>query len=223
MHPDRVTWIDETNRDAHHYLNQGDHCLFFGEYFAGKGWQGGDTNQLIHNLKTEPTIAIENPHRSAHKERAIRTVAAGLRKVVERSSAEQNTWVPIPSSKIEGHPDHDDRMLRALKLAFAGYDADIRTLLHQTESIEADHIRNERLSPEELLALLQIDQQSLASKPLKRQIVLFDDVLTTGKHFKCCETKLREIVPADTRIMGLFVARRLRSNPFDELLIGPSF
>jgi predicted amidophosphoribosyltransferase len=216
LHPDRVTWIDETNRDAHHYLKEGDHCLFFGEYFAGKGWQGGDTNQLIHNLKIEPTVAIENPHRSAHKERAIRTVAAGVRKVVERSSAEQNTWVPIPSSKIEGHPDHDDRMLRALKLAFAGYDVDIRTLLHQTESTEADHVRSERLSPEELLALLQIDQQSLASKPLKRQIVLFDDVLTTGKHFKCCETKLREIVPTDTRIIGLFVARRLRPNTFDE-------
>jgi predicted amidophosphoribosyltransferase len=219
LHPDRVTWIDETNRDVHHYLKEGDRCLFFGEYFAGKGSQGGDTNQLIHNLKIEPTVAIENPLRGAHKERAIRTVAAGVRKVVERSSAEQNTWVPIPSSKIEGHPDHDDRMLRALKLAFAGYDADIRTLLHQTESTEADHVRNERLSPEELLALLQIDQQSLASKPLKRQIVLFDDVLTTGKHFKCCETKLREIVPTDTRIMGMFVARRLRPNPFDEFPI----
>jgi predicted amidophosphoribosyltransferase len=160
-------------------------------------------------LKIEPTVAIENPLRGAHKERAIRTVAAGVRKVVERSSAEQYTWVPIPSSKMEGHPDHDDRMLRALKLAFAGYDVDIRTLLHQTKSTEADHVRDERRSPEELLALLQIDQQSLASKPLKHQIVLFDDVLTTGKHFKCCETKLREVVPTETRIMGMFVARRL--------------
>ena len=129
--------------------------------------------------------------------------------MVERSSAEQYTWVPIPSSKMEGHPDHDDRMLRALKLAFAGYDVDIRTLLHQTESTEADHVRDERRSPEELLALLQIDRQSLASKPLKHQIVLFDDVLTTGKHFKCCETKLREVVPTETRIIGMFVARRL--------------
>jgi hypothetical protein len=215
LHPDRVTWIDETNRDVHYFLKEGDRCLFFGEYFAEKGWEGGETNQLIHNLKIEPTVAIKNPHRGAHKERAIRTVAAGVRKVIERSSAEQNTWVPIPSSKIKGHPDCDDRMLRALKLAFAGYDVDIRTLLHQTESTEADHIRNERLSPEELLALLQIDQESLASKPLKLQIVLFDDVLTTGKHFKCCESKLREFIPTETRIMGLFVARRLLPNPFD--------
>ena len=140
LHPDRATWIDETNRNVHHYLKEGDRCLFFGEYFAGKGSQGGDTNQLIHNLKIEPTVAIENPLRGAHKERAIRTVAAGVRKVVERSSAEQYTCVRIPSSKIEGLPDYDDRMLRALKLAFAGCraDVDIRTLLHQTKVAEAD-------------------------------------------------------------------------------------
>jgi hypothetical protein len=38
--------------------------------------------------------------------------------------------------------------------------------------------------------------------------VLFDDLLTTGKHYKCCERRLREVV-ADMPVSGLFVARRV--------------
>ena len=49
--PDRLTWIDATNRDDHMFLREGDRCLFFGEYFSGKGYEGGGTNQLIFNFR----------------------------------------------------------------------------------------------------------------------------------------------------------------------------
>jgi hypothetical protein len=38
--PDRLTWIDETNRDQYHFLKADDRCLFFGDFFSGKGWTG---------------------------------------------------------------------------------------------------------------------------------------------------------------------------------------
>ena len=41
-----------------------------------------------------------------------------------------------------------------------------------------------------------------------RRVVVVDDVLTTGKHYKCCERRLREVL-ADIPIGGLFVARRV--------------
>jgi len=106
--PDRLTLIDETNRGDHRYLDAADKCYFFGEYFAGKGYQGGGTNQLIFNFKCKPTAAASNPARHGHKDRAIQTIAAGLRGVFAKDSAERITWIPIPPSKAEDDADYDD-------------------------------------------------------------------------------------------------------------------
>ncbi len=214
--PDRLTWIDDTNRHQHIYLQPGDRCLFFGEYFAGKGYQGGGTNQLIFNFKCKPSAAATNPARGNHKERAIASIAAGLRRSLAPESVERMTFVPIPTSKIRGHADFDDRLMRSLATAFSGYNADVRLLLQQANSTESDHTAGNRLSPDELHSLLQIDQTALAATALRETIVLFDDVITTGKHFKSCERRLRDEIPAAVPIIGLFIARRILSDPSDD-------
>jgi hypothetical protein len=207
--PDRLTGIDETNRDQHLYLEAGDRCFFFGEYFAGKGYQGNHTNQLMFNFKCTPSDAAANPGRKMHKERAVATIAAGLRKAITQQNVERLTFVPIPPSKAAGHADYDDRLMRTLLSAFDGYDSDVRALLRQTSSTGSDHTATDRLSADALAALLQIDGACLAVRPLRQGIVLFDDVLTTGKHFKCCERRLRDVVPTSVSIIGVFVARRI--------------
>jgi len=214
--PDRLTWIDETNRDQHAFLQEGDRCLFFGEYFAGKGYQGGGTNQLMFNFKTLPSIARTNSARRSYKESAIATVATGLRKVLGRNQIERLTFVPIPPSKTPDHPDYDDRLTRALTMGCTGFNSDIRLLLRRMSSTESDHRTGARLTPEALHSLLELDSAAVAAKPLREAIVLFDDVITTGKSFKCCERRLREVIPATIPIMGLFVARRILRNPFDD-------
>lgn len=215
--PDRLTWIDETNRDAHPFLRESDRCLFFGEYYAGKGYQGGGTNQLIFNFKCAPSVARANAARNNYKQQAIRTVASGLRTAISQTSVEKLTWVPIPPSKAVGHADYDDRLMRSLAGAFSGYNADVRLLLKQTASTEADHRADNRLSPDALYDLLEIDHVALNSAPVRQGIALFDDVLTTGKHFKCCERRLREVLPEGLPIIGIFIARRIVPNPFDEV------
>ena len=215
MFPDRLTRIDETTRDQHYYLQEGDFCYFFGEVFAG-GYAVCDTNQLLFNYKCEPSVALGHAARGRYKQNAIATIAAGMRAALPRANAEQYTWVPIPSSKIAGHPDYDDRLVRTLSMAFAGYNADIRQLLRQSESTEADHKGEDRLRPEKLYNLLQFDQAALGARPLGRKIVLFDDVLTTGKHFKCCERRIREAVGAEIPIIGVFITRRARTTAADE-------
>jgi len=214
--PDRLTWIDETNRDQHAFLQEGDRCLFFGEYFAGKGYQGGGTNQLMFNFKTLPSIARANPARRSYKESAIATVATGLREVLGRNQIERLTFVPIPPSKTPDHPDYDDRLTRALTMGCAGFNSDIRLLLRRLSSTESDHRAGARLTPEALHSLLELDFAAVAAKPVCEAIVLFDDVITTGKSFKCCERRLREVIPATIPITGLFVARRILRNPFDD-------
>jgi predicted amidophosphoribosyltransferase len=206
----RWTRIDETTRAAHCYLTEQDECLHLREYFARQGYQGGDSNQLIFNLKIKPTVAAANAARRHYKERAIQQCAADLRASVPRDAAEQVTWVPIPPSKVPGHADYDDRLLRVLLTAFAGYDVDIRGLLRQTASTEADHTTENRLGEDTLRGVLELDRDLLAVRPPRRRVVLFDDVLTTGKHFKCCEFRLREALPDGLPILGMFIARSVR-------------
>jgi hypothetical protein len=110
--PERLTSIDETNREHHAFLEQGDRCFFFGEYFAYEGYQGGGTNQLIFNFTCRPSVAATNPGRRRYKEQAIESVAAGLRTAMSQADAECMTWVPVPPSRVAGHADYDDRLMR---------------------------------------------------------------------------------------------------------------
>jgi hypothetical protein len=206
--PERLTSIDETNREHHAFLEPGDRCFFFGEYFAYKGYQGGGTNQLIFNIKCKPSVAATNPGRRRYKEQAIESVAAGLRRAMTQADAESMTWVPVPPSKVADHADYD-RLMRTLAKAFSGYHVDMRSLLRQSMSTEADHNSGSRLTPDALHALMELDIAQLNALPVRQAIVLFDDILTTGKHFKCCERRLREVVPTNVPILGVFIARRI--------------
>ncbi len=221
MLPERLTWIDETTRSQHRFLEEGDRCLHFGEYFAYKGYQGGGTNQLILNFKMNPSIAAANPRRGRYKMQAIAEIANGLRNAIPRENAEQFTWIPVPPSKAVGHPEHDDRLFRALASAFNGYNVDVRSLLRQNASVEGDHAGT-RIATMDLMALLEVDHTALTTQPIRQGIILFDDLLTTGKHFKCCERRIREIALPVVPIYGIFVARRVLpvvsvADEFDDL------
>lgn len=213
--PSRFTWIDETNRSSHYFLRDDDRCIYFGEYFGGQGYSGGPTNQLIFNFKAKPSVIANNAYRKRYKGRATELIARGLRRAIKQSDIESLTWVPIPPSKAEGHADYDPRLPQTLAAAFDGFDADIRPILRQTESVEADHDPNhDRISPERLSEIIEVDEALLNSMDVRSNgIVLFDDVLTTGKHFRCCTDKIKHYLP-DVRIIGIFVARCIHADPF---------
>jgi hypothetical protein len=215
--PERLTWIDETNRDQYHFLEADDRCLFFGDFYGGKNWTAGETNQPIKNYKRPPDeIAASSKagQLQYYKNKAVGEVAAALRKVFSPDSVAQRTFVPIPTSKLRNDPRYCDRLERTLNIAFQGYGADIRLLLRQTRSTDADHRSGlNRISYADLLNITAIDSSQLAI-PLRAEIVLFDDVLTSGKHYKVAKTRVRELFPAK-HILGIFVARCVHVNPFD--------
>lgn len=218
MLPDRLTRIDETSRDQHHFLTADDRCFFFGDFYAGKGYSGGSTNQLITNFKRSPSEINASPKARQflhYKNAAIGEVAAALRKVFAPAHVEPRTFVPLPSSKASDHPDYCDRLLRSLTSAFSGYNADIRPLLRQIQSVDADHRsgRN-RIGFDDLLSITEIDRTQLQTS-LRQQVVLFDDVLTSGKHFKVAQTRIHAMFPEQS-IVGLFVARCIHASPLDE-------
>lgn len=214
--PARLTWIDDANRGDHSFLTREDRCAFFGELQASVGWGGGATNQLVANFKRTPAqIAHEctGERLRRHRARAINQVAAALRSQFTREEVELRcTFVPIPTSKQPGHPEYCDRLERSLRLAFSGYRADIRPLLRLTASTRADHSSAAgRLGYQHLLALTSIDARQLAGE-LRPVVVLFDDVLTSGKHYKVAKTRIREVFPGQG-ILGLFIARRALQSP----------
>jgi hypothetical protein len=200
--------LDDSMRTDHAYLTAADQCWWLAEYHPGSSHRVNNVKQLIINLKCRPSIALADPRRMHHKVRAIDAVARALRAALSKSSVESATWIPIPASRPPRDADYDDRLQPILALAFDGYDLDLRRLLYQTEATAPDHTRAHRLSAEALYRIIELDRTLLDIRPLRARIVLFDDVLTTGKHYKCCERRLRDTL-ATIPISGLFVARRV--------------
>jgi hypothetical protein len=203
-----LTPLDAPSRAEHAFLAASDRCAFLAQYLGGRGYQAGGCNQLIRNFKCEPSAALGNPRRQRYKQQAIARLARWLRGAISREQAECCTWVPIPPSRQRGDPDFDDRLSRTLNLAFNAYDVDVRALLYQLQSTVPDHARQARLSAQALYENLRLDVEALMARPVRQSIALFDDVLTTGKHYKCCERRLREALPC-TPIAGVFLMRRV--------------
>jgi hypothetical protein len=200
--------LDEQMRTDHCFLGDADRCHCMAEYLPGRGTAANRINQLIANLRCTPSIATTDPRRRRYKLQAIGEVARALRAAASQSWVECATWIPIPTSRPPSDADYDDRLQCVLRQAFVGYALDMRSLLYQTETTVADHASVRRSSFAALYGLIRLDRQLLARAPLRDRIVLFDDVLTTGKHYKCCERRLRE-AGVQIPISGLFVARRL--------------
>ena len=182
--PTNLSQIDETTVSQHFLLQPTDICYHIWEYTRRGGFNASPTNSLISNLKKKPSKLLTNSREAPWKERAIDHSAQALRGLIKRSWIEEyGTLVPVPCSKISGHPDHDDRLLHVLQRAFAGYVTDIRPLIIQTRSTTADHETSERQRFQELLGVTGINE-TIVGTGIRPQIMVFDDVLNSGKHSK---------------------------------------
>jgi hypothetical protein len=208
--PQKLLRIDESTVGQHFSLRDGDPCYYIWEYTAGKGYDFSPTNQLISNLKIKPSWIEKSPKRDYYKQRAIEHAAAGLLHFLPRAYVEQRaTFVPVPGSKAVGDPDYDPRMLRVLQRAFQDWSADVRPMLELTHSIPADHETADRISYDELLEISRLNDPS--GKPLRPIVIVVDDVLNSGKHFKVAQTLISAQAPT-AEIRGLFVTRCIRDD-----------
>jgi predicted amidophosphoribosyltransferase len=95
------------------------------------------------------------------------------------------------------------RMLQAIRAAPR---PDIRELIVQRASMAAVHEQDHRPPPEEIQANYALDEK--LRNPPPQVIGLFDDVLTTGAHYRAASAVLKEAFP-NVRVIGLFIARRV--------------
>jgi len=207
----RLLQIDASNIGDHARLTTNDACYHIYEYTSGRNYRFSKTNQLISNLKKKPTASDGERH---WKGQAIRQCGADLKAVLDPKWLADATIVPVPGSKARGHADFDDRIEQIGRLIRPGQD--VRNLVVQSQSTVAAHeaAAGQRVTVEDLLAIYEIDEALADPEPTK--IVILDDVLTAGTHFRAMQVILSQRFP-NAQIIGLFVARRIFPNPFDAL------
>lgn len=93
---------------------------------------------------------------------------------------------------------------------------DSRELVLQTQTTRASHncSDGERLTSPELEGIYQIDENQ--ADGVQGTLVIFDDMLTTGSHFREMKNVLSKRFP-QCGIVGVFVSRRVpeAENPFE--------
>lgn len=80
-----------------------------------------------------------------------------------------------------------------------------RELVLQSVSTDAAHLTGIRPIPEDLIKIYDVDLNLI--KGVREKVIIVDDMLTTGCHFKAMQSVLREHLPTNI-IAGIFVARR---------------
>lgn len=202
--PLRILRLDELEINQHFDLDSEDMCYYWRKYTAGKDYTYSDTNRLIKNFR----IPISDERRVSYKIKAIDQLAREFIQLVKNDATYTNyTFIPIPTSKGRDSQDYDDRLIKLLHLVskYKKMNMDIRELIIQSQKTPQAHTlpSKERPSVEELLNLYIIKDDLL--KPTPKNIIIFDDILTKGSHFKAMKKMLQKCYPG-VPIMGLFIA-----------------
>jgi predicted amidophosphoribosyltransferase len=198
----RLQKIDELLLPAHQYLTPEDECYFFMTYTRlDQGYTA--ENDLILNFKKG--MDRKNKPEWRYKVYAIHEISNLFVESMRLSNEAQTIFVPIPPSWMKGDPLYDDRIIQVIQnLCNAWPDAQLREIISLNSNKPPTH-RN-RMSPDEIVPYLDVDETLCVDQ--RSIIVLVDDVITNGAHFKACKRLLQVRFP-NSRIIGLFVARTL--------------
>lgn len=191
----------------HNELEENDVCYYLIDYTPNLGFQGSQNNDDIINFKKCPTLKDQDQYK--YKIRSISKFASYITEAFKNHPGVMNShsWIPIPPSKAIGDPKYDDRMVKLLNEVPILEKHNIIELIYTIHSHNSSHTSNQRHSKSQLKKFFSIDQSLLDN--CKKDIVLIDDVLTNGTHFKACCELIINFIP-DARIKGLFLARRIQ-------------
>lgn len=202
--PNNLTEIDALTRSDHSHLTESDSCYFLGEYTSYGGYACSPTNDLIINIKMSPN---SSDSRLFYKNRDIQVSARALFESLDVDWLESSTFVPIPPSKSKSDPEYDDRMTKILANINPNQPVDFRELIIQKKSTQPVHHGLQPRDPDLIRKNFKLAKNLL--KPEPEHIIICDDVLTTGAHYRAAVDLLRASIGDDIPICGVFIARRV--------------
>jgi len=182
-------------------LRKEDECYYLREYTPHAGYDFSTTNNLIQNLKKP--VARRGLAEYQYKEQAIDRAGRELKSAINLNFLRSVTLVPMPPSCAKDDVDYDDRMLRIINVMVQGVSADVRELIFQTLSHPPYHGGAPR-NPVALAHYYAIDEALADPEPIT--LAVFDDILTTGAHFRAAKRILLERFPS-ADVIGFFLAR----------------
>lgn len=204
--------IDGLYLPSHYYLDKDDDCYFLMTYAVGKGFGYSKHNQLIWNLKKP--MDRKDTSEWVYKEKAIVRSARMLEEAnIVDVFPPDSVYIPVPPSKVKGDPDYDNRLSQILTKAYGGK-LDVRELVEQVENTESYHVSGKKRDIDEIFGNLSVDNN--LADGIKGDIVIFDDVLTSGAHFKAMSRLLSDRFK-DVNIHGLFLARAQQPDDFEDV------
>ena len=209
----RLRKIGEYERSDHYRLRADDHCVYFGEYTptgdSGKpAWSLSKANDILSNLKKHPSKrGTDQWH---HKPDTINLLGRLIRENLNEDDLKKLTFVPAPPSTSVDDPDHDPRMLQVAQAI--GDDVDVRSILETIDTRKPASQSDIARSVDRLKANTRINEEEAARLPAPKQIIVLDDMVTTGSTYVACKELLMEHF-GNIRIYGLFIVRRVPLEP----------
>jgi hypothetical protein len=180
-----------------YWLDDTDICYYAREYHSGGGYAASEANNLITNYKKP----VDRRGRAEwrYKEDAIRQFARELA-IIDFSGL---VVTCIPSSKCSTDPMFDDRMEQTLlNLQAVKPGAIIEYPFRLQTTIPAAHLGG----PRDIDSFYRhLAWNGFTTNPVNN-VLLVDDVITTGGKFKACKRLILEHHPGAT-VYGIFWAR----------------
>ncbi len=184
------------------HLDSSDLCYYAEDYISGGGFLASQGNDLISNFK-KPVCRKDKPEWS-YKERAIITFAKTLSEIIPNNN--DFTVTCIPTSKATDDIEYDPRFeetFSLLKEISPVIIIDYPIKLKQT--IESSHIGGERN-----VQFFLEQYEWVGLKKLTKHIILVDDVISSGSHFKACKNIISRH-HKKISVYGIFWAKTINS------------
>ena len=184
------------------YLVPEDICFYARDYIPGVGYSASEANNLMNNFKkpksTQDTAEWE------YKKLAIQQLANELSEILPAGAR----ICSIPSSRTKQDPDYDPRFDMLFECMLKdSCDIKIEEPIACISSTLPAHLGGSSRDPDDI-------KNNYVwvgfSDPTPEELYIIDDVITSGGHFKACQSIILENNPA-IQISGLFFCKTVHS------------
>ena len=194
--------IDELLISNHPFLSKSDECYFLMNYPPYSRFGRTIENTLLMDFKLS-NEKCNTEYWRTKKIEAIDKIYKILEECLPKITTDNTLFVPMPTSKNKNDSSYDARLPNILHRYCDEIFGDCRELILTKETTPSTHT-SARKKPEEIFANLELNMLLCDGKA--EDILLVDDVITTGSHFKACKTLLESQYPL-ANIKGLFFGR----------------